>query len=232
MACFGTELAIRLCVSLRNTNRTGAKVAPEGSDPLRSDDTLTENQAIQAQYHAAPYPAQDAGDRRLGWDEICRAAARQGRRRYHPDLDCRLLQRRRTLQHSDSAGGSAGAASRPANDPDFRDRYRRTDAATGARRQLPAQRGKEVPPELLDRYFFAHENNYVLVQNIWDMVRVSSHNLIKDPPFSHVDLIVCRNLLIYFNARPAAAANSGIPLFAAAAGLAVSGIGGKHCRPQ
>jgi two-component system CheB/CheR fusion protein len=31
------------------------------------------------------------------------------------------------------------------------------------------------------------------------MVRVSNHNLIKDPPFSRVDLISCRNLLIYFN---------------------------------
>jgi len=59
---------------------------------------------------------------------------------------------------------------------------------------------KEVPPELLDRYFFAQDDNYVLVQTIRDMVRVSNHNLIKDPPFSRVDLIVCRNLLIYFNA--------------------------------
>src|SRR5438105_1927280 len=59
---------------------------------------------------------------------------------------------------------------------------------------------KEVPPELLDRYFFARDDNYALVQSIRDMVRVSNHNLIKDPPFSRMDLIVCRNLLIYFNA--------------------------------
>jgi two-component system, chemotaxis family, CheB/CheR fusion protein len=58
---------------------------------------------------------------------------------------------------------------------------------------------KEVPPELLDRYFFAQDDNYALVQSIRDMVRVSNHNLIKDPPFSRVDMIVCRNLLIYFN---------------------------------
>jgi two-component system, chemotaxis family, CheB/CheR fusion protein len=32
------------------------------------------------------------------------------------------------------------------------------------------------------------------------MVRVSNHNLIKDPPFSRVDMVVCRNLLIYLNA--------------------------------
>jgi len=58
---------------------------------------------------------------------------------------------------------------------------------------------KDVPVELLDRYFFAQEDDYVLAQSIRDMVRVSSHNLIKDPPFSRVDMIVCRNLLIYLN---------------------------------
>ena len=64
----------------------------------------------------------------------------------------------------------------------------------------PPSAVKEVPPELLDRYFFAQDDNYCLVQSIRDMVRVSNHNLIKDPPFSRVDMIVCRNLLIYFNA--------------------------------
>lgn len=58
---------------------------------------------------------------------------------------------------------------------------------------------KDVPLELLDRYFFAQEDDYVLAQSIRDMVRISSHNLIKDPPFSRVDMIVCRNLLIYLN---------------------------------
>jgi two-component system CheB/CheR fusion protein len=58
---------------------------------------------------------------------------------------------------------------------------------------------KDVPIELLDRYFYPQEEVYVLSQSIRDMVRVSNHNLIKDPPFSRVDLIACRNLLIYFN---------------------------------
>jgi two-component system, chemotaxis family, CheB/CheR fusion protein len=58
---------------------------------------------------------------------------------------------------------------------------------------------KDVPLELVDRYFFAQEDDYVLAQSIRDMVRVSNHNLIKDPPFSRVDMIVCRNLLIYLN---------------------------------
>lgn len=58
---------------------------------------------------------------------------------------------------------------------------------------------RDVPVELLDRYFYAQEDDYTLVQTIKDMVRVSNHNLIKDPPFSRVDMVVCRNLLIYLN---------------------------------
>ncbi|HVY86834.1 MAG TPA: chemotaxis protein CheB [Caulobacterales bacterium] len=63
----------------------------------------------------------------------------------------------------------------------------------------PRSAVKEVPPELLDRYFFAQDDDFVLMQSVRDMVRVSNHNLIKDPPFSRVDLIACRNLLIYLN---------------------------------
>ncbi|HEX4893523.1 MAG TPA: chemotaxis protein CheB, partial [Hyphomicrobiaceae bacterium] len=59
---------------------------------------------------------------------------------------------------------------------------------------------RDVPIALLDRYFFAREDDYVLVPAVRDMVRISNHNLIKDPPFSRLDMIVCRNLLIYLNA--------------------------------
>jgi two-component system, chemotaxis family, CheB/CheR fusion protein len=59
---------------------------------------------------------------------------------------------------------------------------------------------KDVPIELLDRYFYAADGDeYVLAHSIRDMVRVSNHNLLKDPPFARVDMIVCRNLLIYLN---------------------------------
>jgi two-component system CheB/CheR fusion protein len=65
----------------------------------------------------------------------------------------------------------------------------------------PQSAVKDVPLELLDRYFYAQDDDYVLTQSVRDMVRVSNHNLIKDPPFSRVDMIVCRNLLIYLNAN-------------------------------
>ncbi|WP_290978521.1 chemotaxis protein CheB [Hyphomicrobium sp.] len=67
--------------------------------------------------------------------------------------------------------------------------------------RYPHSAVREVPIELLDRYFYSNEDDYVLSQPIRDMVRVSNHNLIKDPPFSRCDLIVCRNLLIYLNSN-------------------------------
>ena len=59
----------------------------------------------------------------------------------------------------------------------------------------------DIPPELLERYFTATEDGYAIVPAIRDMVRVSAHSVIKDPPFSRLNLISCRNLLIYFDAR-------------------------------
>ena len=59
----------------------------------------------------------------------------------------------------------------------------------------------DLPPELLERYFTLQDGQYQVVQGLRDMVRFSSHSLIKDPPFSRLDLLCCRNLLIYFENR-------------------------------
>ena len=59
----------------------------------------------------------------------------------------------------------------------------------------------ELPPELLSRYFTANDDGFTVIPAIRDMVRVSAHSVIKDPPFSRLDLVSCRNLLIYFDAR-------------------------------
>ncbi|MEL6751577.1 MAG: CheR family methyltransferase, partial [Pseudomonadota bacterium] len=63
----------------------------------------------------------------------------------------------------------------------------------------PSAVADDVPPELFDKYFVAERDGYRLDPTIRDMVRISQHNVIKDPPFSRLDLIVCRNVLIYFS---------------------------------
>lgn len=57
----------------------------------------------------------------------------------------------------------------------------------------------DVPPERLRRYFTKEADGYRVRRELREAVLFAHHNLIKDPPFSHLDLISCRNLLIYLN---------------------------------
>ncbi|EHJ48888.1 MCP methyltransferase/methylesterase, CheR/CheB with PAS/PAC sensor [Solidesulfovibrio carbinoliphilus subsp. oakridgensis] len=57
-----------------------------------------------------------------------------------------------------------------------------------------------VTPERLNRYFRKEGNGYKIIKNIREMIIFASHSLIKDPPYSHMHLISCRNLLIYLDA--------------------------------
>lgn len=58
---------------------------------------------------------------------------------------------------------------------------------------------KQVPPECLARFFLPKdgEANYRLNNTVRDVVVFGQHNLFSDPPFSRLDLVTCRNLLIY-----------------------------------
>ncbi|QGQ98627.1 hypothetical protein EHS13_28975 [Paenibacillus psychroresistens] len=57
---------------------------------------------------------------------------------------------------------------------------------------------KNVKPELLNAYFSHHGNQYKVNKEIRQMVIFAQHNLLNDPPFIQIDLVSCRNLLIYF----------------------------------
>jgi two-component system CheB/CheR fusion protein len=59
---------------------------------------------------------------------------------------------------------------------------------------------EHVTPERLERFFIRHDHVYQVAKEIREMCLFSVHNLIKDPPFSRLDLVVCRNLLIYLEA--------------------------------
>ena len=55
----------------------------------------------------------------------------------------------------------------------------------------------EVSPERLARYFRRESGGYRITKELRDVVVFASHNLLRDPPFSRQDLIVCRNVMIY-----------------------------------
>ena len=65
----------------------------------------------------------------------------------------------------------------------------------------PASSVADIPPERLARFFTAEHGSsaYRIHKNIRDMLVFSEQNVIKDPPFSKLDLIICRNLLIYMS---------------------------------
>ncbi|HZV98913.1 MAG TPA: chemotaxis protein CheB [Methylophilaceae bacterium] len=61
----------------------------------------------------------------------------------------------------------------------------------------PANIASDVPAEWLNRYFNLEENGYCISKEIRSMVVFATQNLIMDPPFTKLDFLSCRNLLIY-----------------------------------
>ncbi len=58
----------------------------------------------------------------------------------------------------------------------------------------------DISPERLDRFFTQDSGgNYRIRKNIRDMIVFSEQDIIKDPPFSKLDMLSCRNLLIYMD---------------------------------
>jgi two-component system CheB/CheR fusion protein len=56
-----------------------------------------------------------------------------------------------------------------------------------------------LTPARLERWFVKEGEDYTVAKAIREMCVFSVHNILKDPPFSKLDLISCRNLLIYLN---------------------------------
>jgi two-component system CheB/CheR fusion protein len=56
----------------------------------------------------------------------------------------------------------------------------------------------DLSPERLERHFVKEDGSYRIAKDIREMCLFSTRDLVKDPPFSRIDLLSCRNLLIYF----------------------------------
>jgi two-component system CheB/CheR fusion protein len=64
-----------------------------------------------------------------------------------------------------------------------------------------AKRVEGVPPELLERYFEHNGDTYTFSKELRQSVIFGPHNLIKDAPIPRIDLLVCRNTLMYLNSE-------------------------------
>lgn len=74
------------------------------------------------------------------------------------------------------------------------------DALNFARRGLyPAAALAVVAPERLQQFFHPRQKHYEVSKRLRDMIVFARHNLVNDPPFLRLDLVTCRNVLIYFD---------------------------------
>jgi two-component system, chemotaxis family, CheB/CheR fusion protein len=55
-----------------------------------------------------------------------------------------------------------------------------------------------LPEELIDRYFIKEDHNFQIGKRVRSMIVFGQHDLAQRAPFPRVDLVVCRNVLIYF----------------------------------
>lgn len=61
----------------------------------------------------------------------------------------------------------------------------------------PEEALSRMPVELVNRYFDSADGQAQIKPSIRNMVFFSTHDLMRDPPFTRIDLVSCRNLLIY-----------------------------------
>ena len=74
------------------------------------------------------------------------------------------------------------------------------DAITAARiGEYTAAQVASVSPERLGYFFTKSQNKYHIIKSIRDVCIFAHHNILNDPPFSKMDFISCRNMLIYLD---------------------------------
>ena len=64
-----------------------------------------------------------------------------------------------------------------------------------------AKQVEGVPPELLERYFERNGDGYMVSKDLRRSVIFGRHDLLQDAPISRIDLLVCRNTLMYLNSE-------------------------------
>jgi two-component system CheB/CheR fusion protein len=57
----------------------------------------------------------------------------------------------------------------------------------------------DVSPDRLQRFFTKEGEHYRVRKDLREIILFAPHNVLRDPPFSRLDMVVCRNLLIYLN---------------------------------
>jgi two-component system CheB/CheR fusion protein len=67
------------------------------------------------------------------------------------------------------------------------------------RGHYPQNIAADITEERLKRFFVAKDGEYVVHPMLRELILFSEHNVLQDPPFSRIDLLLCRNVLIYLD---------------------------------
>ena len=71
--------------------------------------------------------------------------------------------------------------------------------ATAREGRYPLAIAADISKERLDQFFFREGGHYRVTRELRDVVLFATHSLLRDPPFSKLDMVSCRNLLIYLD---------------------------------
>ena len=123
-----------------------------------------------------------------------------------------MLDRRRSLFPRHAAGRICAGTVRRRESVDFCHRHRCHGHRERAGRRLPRQHRGRCPAGTLSAMVHRDGNIYTVNKAIRDMVVFAEQDVLLDPPFSHIDLISCRNLLDLFECRTAKAGAAGLSL--------------------
>ncbi|MEB3320317.1 MAG: chemotaxis protein CheB [Cyanobium sp.] len=72
--------------------------------------------------------------------------------------------------------------------------------AVGRRASYPLSAAKDIPANLMQRFGIVRDDEFEISKDLRACVLFARHNIGEDPPFPDIDLISCRNTLIYFTA--------------------------------
>ena len=67
--------------------------------------------------------------------------------------------------------------------------------------RYPAALLEAVSPERRERFFTNEQGGFVIAKAVRDLCTFSAHSVLKDPPFSRIDVVSCSNLLIYLSLK-------------------------------
>jgi len=77
-----------------------------------------------------------------------------------------------------------------------------TNIDTAAAGTYPESIMAELTPQQIERFFVKRGNQFTVKSELRQCIVFARHNLLADPPFTKMDLVVCRNTLIYFRTGP------------------------------